>query len=359
MRGFELSRRRFAGLAATSALAMPYVSTTALGAASGEIIMANFGGGPAASFRNAYGLPFQEETGIKFRVIEVPSTETALISSASAPQYNSSYHSFAGAMRLYKMGITEAIAIDDYPELANIPEKFLPRIDDKHLVGLPVHFGFYGMCYNRDFAKAEELKSWNALISPKFKQRVSATRPTFASLYDVPWYSYMLTGDQKKLDAGIAQYRKVIANSVTAYTSMAQNNQLLERGEAVASAYYASTVWTKKREGINNVDVLIPEEGALMLPYVLVIPKNCPWPEAARKFLAYASTPAPAERALEGTGSLPFNTKAKVDDAMIKARFNYTLPDLVKQLYSPDWAFVEATRLDLIKRLEAEVLMPQ
>jgi len=353
-----LSRRTLIKVSGIFGLAMPFIGRPASAQKGGEIIMANFGGGPAAAFRESYGLPFQNETGIKFRVVEVPSTETALISSASQQQYNSSYHSYAGAMRLYKMGITEAIAIADYPELAHIPEQFLPRVDDKHLIGLPIHFGFYGMVYNKKFAAPADLKSWQALVSDKFKQRVSVTRPTFASLYDVPFYSHMLTGDQKKLDAGVAQYKNVVENSVTTYTSMAQNNQLLDRGEAVACAYYASTVWTKKREGGSDVDVLIPEEGALMTPYVLLLPKNCPYPEAARQFLAYASTAAPAVRAVEATGYLPFHAQAQVDDAMVKKYYNYTLPDLVRQLYSPDWGYVEQTRLELIKRLEAEVLAP-
>lgn len=351
------TRRAALKLAGLSALSMPFINRGAAAQAAGEIIMANFGGGPAAAFRETYGMPFQAATGIRFRVVEVPGAESALISSAAAPQFNSSYHSFAGAMRLYKMGITEPIAIADYPELAHIPDHFMPRIDDKHLVGLPIHFGFYGMVYNKAFAKPQDLRSWNALTSDTFKQRVSVTRPVYASLYDVPWYSHMLTGDQSNLEAGIAHYKKVVENSVTAYTSMAQNNQLLDRGEAVACAYYVSVVWAAKRDGATDVDVLIPDEGALMLPYVLVIPKNAPYPEAARKFLAYASTAAPAERAVEATGYLPMHDGAKVDDALVKSRFNYSLAEIKKLVWSADWGMVEANRLDLIKRLEAEVVV--
>ncbi|MGO4834196.1 hypothetical protein AB4144_18200, partial [Rhizobiaceae sp. 2RAB30] len=155
---FRISRRRLLG----AAFAAPFVSRPAFGRAGEEgVIMANFGGGVAEEFDKAYGKPFTAETGIAFRVVEVPSTETALISTASDPQYDSSYHSYSGAMRLHKLGVTEPMAVSDYPALQEIP-----------------------------------------------------------------------------LNAGVAQYKAVVENALTSYTSMAQNHQLLQRGEAVACAYY-------------------------------------------------------------------------------------------------------------------------
>lgn len=350
---FRISRRHFLGAAA---LAAPFVSRSAFGeAGKGEIIMANFGGGVAQAFDQAYGKPFAAETGIPFKVLEVPSTETALISTASDPQYNSSYHSYSGAMRLYKLGIIEPLAIDDYPVLQSIPREYWPMVDDKHVAGMPVHFAFYGVAYNKDEAKASDFASWKSLADERWRQRVTVTRPVFASLYDVPWYAKLVGGDQKQLDAGVAQYKAVVENSLTSYSSMAQNHQLLQRGEAVACAYYSSRIWALKQEGVQNVDIMIPDEGALMIPYLLVIPKNCPHPEAARKFAAYSGTAGPVERALELTGALPLNRDAKIPDELVRQRMGASLSDIVGRLFNPDWTYIQETRDALIERLEREV----
>lgn len=354
-RSFTLSRRTFLG----ATLATPFISRAAFGQASGEIIQANFGGGVGRAFVDAYGKQFTADTGIPFRVVEVPSTETALISAKDNPTFNSSYHSYSGAMRLHDLGVTEPLPIADYPVLQSIPKEYWPMVDDKHVAGMPVHFVYYGMAYNKDEAKPEDIRTWKSLSDKKWNQRVTVTRPVFASLYDVPWYSRMLTGDQTKLDAGVAQYKAVVDNSLTAYSSMAQNHQLLQRGEAIASAYYSSRIWALKQEGVENVDMAIPDEGALMIPYVVVVPKNCPHPEAARKFAAYAGTAGPVERALDVTGALPLNSEAKIPQDLVAKRLGAPLDEIVKRLYNPDWKFIQNSREALIDRLEKEVLAAQ
>lgn len=350
---FILNRRRL--LAAGGAtLAAPLVLTRrSFAQDKGEIIQCNFGGGVAASFQKAYGELFTEQTGIPFRVVEVPSTETAVISNASSPIYNSSYHSYSGAMKLNKMGVTEALKLADFPALRDVPKEMLPMLDDEHIAGIPIQFIFYGLCYNSDFAERDDFASWNALIDPKWKEKVTVTKPVFASLYDVPWYSHMLTGDQKQLDAGIERYKAVSDNSLTAYTSMAQNQQLLQRGDSVAAAYYSSQVWISHNEGAENVKMTIPNEGAFMIPYVFVIPKNAPHMEAAIEFAKFAGTAAPQERNFAESGYIPLNQTAKINDDLLVDRLGYSREEIVAKTINPDWGFIETTREDLIKRIEA------
>lgn len=336
-----------------SLLAAPYIIRPAFAQVKGEIIQANFGGGVATAFQKSYGNTFTAKTGIPFRIVEVPSTETALISNADAPIFNSSYHSYSGAMNLYNKGIIEPLAIADYPILQEVPENLLPMVDDKHVAGMPIQFIFYGIAHNKDLSKREDFKSWQGLVDPKWKGQISFTKPVFASLYDVPWYSKMLTGDQKQLDAGIEHYAKVSRNALTAYTSMAQNQQLLERGDVVASAYYSSRIWDLKVSGVDNVDILLPEEGALMIPYVFVIPKNAPHAEAAREFVAFAGTVEPQEATLALTGTMPTNKSAKIDNELIKSRLGVTRDEIVAKTFNPDWAYIQSEREALVKRLEA------
>lgn len=348
-----LSRRHVLASGA-AALAAPFVITNSVFAqGKGEIIQCNFGGGVADAFRKAYGELFTEQTGIPFKIVEVPSTETALISNAASPIYNSSYHSYSGAIKLNNMGVTEALKLADFPALKDVPRNMLPLLDAEHIAGIPIQFIFYGLCYNTDFSEKADFTSWKSLADPKWKGQVTLTKPVFASLYDVPWYSHMLTGDQKQLEAGIKQYKAVSDNALTAYTSMAQNQQLLQRGDAVACAFYSSQVWTLKQQGATNVEVNIPDEGALMIPYVFVVPKNAPHMEAALEFAKFAGTAAPQERNFEASGYIPLNTTAKIDDDLLVQRLGYTREEIVRKTYNPDWVYIESTREELIKKIEA------
>ncbi|MBP2561132.1 putative spermidine/putrescine transport system substrate-binding protein [Neorhizobium galegae] len=345
-------RGLLAGAAAT--LASPAIFTRPVFAqGKGEVIQCNFGGGVATAFKKSYGDLFTEQTGIPFKIVEVPSTETALISNVSSPIYNSSYHSYSGSMKLIKMGVTEPLKLSDFPALKDTPKSMLPMIDDDHVSGIPIQFLFYGLAFNSASAAKEDFASWNSLIDPKWKGQVTLTNPVFASLYDVPWYSRMLTGDQTKVEAGIAHYKKVSDNALTTYTSMAQNQQLLQRGDAVASAYYSSQVWILKEGGGSTVDIVIPEEGALMIPYVFVIPKNAPHMEAAIEFAKFAGTAAPQERNFANSGYIPLNSTAKIDENLLVDRMGYTREQIVSKTFNPDWGLIENGREALIKRIEA------
>lgn len=348
-----LNRRRLIAGGAAALAAPAVITRQAFAQGKGEIIQCNFGGGVADAFRKSYGELFTKETGIPFKIVEVPSTETALMSNASSQIYNSSYHSYSGAMKLNKMGVTETLKLADFPALKDVPKAMLPMLDSEHIAGIPIQFIFYGLCYNTDFSKKADFTSWKALADRKWKGQVTLTKPVFASLYDVPWYAHMLTGDQKQLDAGIKQYKAVSDNALTAYTSMAQNQQLLQRGDAVASAYYSSQVWILKQEGATNVECAIPDEGALMIPYVFVIPKNAPHMGAALEFAKFAATAAPQERNFAASGYIPLNSTAKIDDDLLVKRLGYTREEIIKKTYNPDWAYIESTREDLIKKIEA------
>lgn len=350
--GIGINRRT---LLVGAALAAPFVSRSAFGQQTGEIIQANFGGGLAEEFTSAYGKPFTGETGIPFRVVEVPSTETALISGKDDQQFNSSYHSYSGALKLHGLGVTEALAIEDFPVLQGIPEEYWPKIDERHVAGIPVHFCHYGIAYNSNEAKVDDFRSWNSLVDKQFSGRVTATRPVYASLYDVPWYAKMLKGSQGETAAGIERYSAVVSNALTAYTSMAQNHQLLQRGEAVACAYYSDRVWSSRKGGDETIQIVIPEEGALMIPYVMVIPKGCPHPEAARNFANYAGGAAPAQRAVEGTGCLPLHEDAKVPEELVKQRLGLTMKEILAKTYNPDWKKIQLGRDALIAQLEKEL----
>ena len=336
---------------ATANLPMPVIAQPR---GSARITMAAFGGGTGEAWATNWGRPFAAETGIDVRVVEVPSTESTLISGARQQQYNASIHSYAGASRLYKMGITEALRISDFPVLQEIPRQHWLMADADHVIGIPTDCPYYGVAFHRGQARAEDFRSWRNLADAKWREKLAVTRPVFASLYDLPWLSHVAGGNIAAFDRGLPLFRDIARNALTVYNSMAQMNQLLQRGEVTAAPYYSARIWAGKREGVAELDMVIPAEGAMMIPYILVVPKNCPFPEAARRFANWSGGAAPVERAAEATGYLPLNSAARLTEGAQRL-LGMPMEALNAQLMNPDWNVIEAKREEAVALLEQTI----
>src|SRR5690606_19642908 len=116
-------------------------------------------------------------------------------------------------------------------------------------------------------------------------------------------------------------------------------NGLLTRGEVAAGPYYSGRVWQLRQEGAKNVDIAIPKEGALMIPYIVVVPKGAKELPAVRKWLDFISTAEPQLRALELGGYFPLNRNAEMPVALQK-EMGYSLKELLPKLHQPDWAVI-------------------
>jgi len=316
-----------------------------------RITMAAFGGGTGEAWTTNWGRHFAAETGIEVRIVEVPSTESTLISGARQQQYNASIHSYAGASRLFRMGITEALRISDFPVLQQIPRQHWLMADANHVIGIPTYFQYYGVAFHRGQARAEDFRSWRDLANPRWREKLAVTRPVFASLYDLPWLSHVAGGNIAAFDRGLPLFRDIARNALTVYNSMAQMNQLLQRGEVTAAPYYSARIWAAKREGITDLDMAIPAEGAMMIPYILVVPKNCPFPEAARQFANWSGGAAPVERAAEATGYLPLNSAARLTEGAQRI-LGMPMDALNAQLMNPDWNVIDEKREEAVSLLE-------
>lgn len=350
-----ISRRPFLGLFALAGLPatlpMPAIAQSR---GSARITMAAFGGGTGEAWKTNWGGPFAAETGIEVRVVEVPSTESALISGARQQQYNASIHSYAGASRLYKMGITEALKISDFPVLQEIPRQHWLMADADHVIGIPTYFQYYGVAFHRGQARAEDFRSWRNLTDAKWRGKLAVTRPVFASLYDLPWLSHVAGGNIAAFDRGLPLFRDIARNALTVYTSMAQMNQLIQRGEVTAAPYYSARIWAAKREGTTDLDMVIPTEGAMMIPYILVVPKNGPFPEAARRFANWSGGAPPVERAAEATGYLPLNSAARLTEGAQRL-LGMPIEALNARIMNPDWNVIEAKREEAVALLEQTI----
>lgn len=320
-----------------------------------DISMVSWGGGVAATWNNAFVPGFEEQTGLDVELIEVPNPEAQIRSYADDPVYNAGVLSYYQAAKLANDGLIETFDDADVPELANIPEDFKLRDADGRLVGIPVYTNLYGIAYNGDYVKEGAIKSWLDLGGEDWANRISITQPLYSSAYHLTILSIANGGSEADIEPGLEPFRKQAGNAAVVYTSLAQLNQLLTRGEVDAAPYYSARIWALRKGGATNIHFVIPEEGGLQLPYMLVVPKGSGNREAVLKWLNYAASAEPQVKASAIGGYIPVNDKA-VLPGDVESNFGMSVADLKKGAVSVDWLTIARendARIELVEKIIA------
>jgi putative spermidine/putrescine transport system substrate-binding protein len=348
--------KRFRGrLPALSALAALALAPT-VPAHSAELLIATWGGGVEKVWDVAFAKPFTQETGIGVKIVPVATPEAQLRAQAGRPQYNGFMVTYPQGANLLRDGMVELLDPAELPDVADTNPRYLMKNADGKLAGVSPYFMYYAIAVNTDLAKPSDFESWASLADPKWKGKLAITRPIYLSSYDLPMLSKAMGGDEKNIEPGLALLRKIVPNALTTYSSMAHMNGLLTRGEIVAGPYYSGRVWHLRQQGATNVTAVVPKEGALMIPYLLVVPKGASNMAETKKFLNYVSKPEPQLRGAVLGGYLPLNSKAKLPPEA-EEQMGMTFAELMTKVYQPDWAFIaekERERINLLEQLIAE-----
>ena len=313
------------------------------------VTMAAYGGGNGETWRKGVQQQFTDATHISAKVVDLPDTEAALRASAASPQYNVAWVSAFSAANLFRDGLLQTFDAKDFPDLAGLPDADLMRAPDGRLIGIPVQYQFYSIAFNTTQAKASDFPSWHSLGEPAWRGRIAAPQPYIAGSYDVPMMAHV-AGKDADMAAGLAAYKPVLANAFTTLSSFAQGNLLLSRGEVAALPFYSARITALKQSGA-AVDITLPKEGGLMLPYLLVVPKNAPDLPAAEAWLKAAMQPDAQLRMFDISGYLPLSPKATLSPKQT-SELGSDLPTLRGKLYEPDWWAVSAGEKALSGQVE-------
>lgn len=328
-----------------------------LGAHGEELTMATWGGGVEKVWEGAFVKPFEASTGIHVKIVPVPSPEAQLRNPAARAQYDVAIVTYPQAANLLKDGLIKTFTAAELPATNETNPKYLMKDKDGKLAGASPYFMFYGIAFNTKQAKKSEFQLWADLADPKWKGRIALTRPIYISSYDLPIMAISQGGSEKDIGPGVELLKKIVPNVLTQYSSIAHMNGLLTRGEIAAGPYYSGRVWQMRREGAKDVDIAIPKEGALMIPYIVVVPKSSKNPAAVEKWLNFISTAQPQVQALELGGYFPLNQDAEMPAEMQK-EMGYTMKELLAKLHQPDWAVISAAdreRTNLAEKIIAGV----
>lgn len=316
-----------------------------------NVTMATWGGGVGEAWRTAFAAPYQNHSGESVKINEVPNPEAQVRAQANAPQYNAVLVSYFEAAKLYQDGLIDTISEAEVPEVLHTPDKYKMKGDNGELIGVPAYFTYYGIAFNTDYVKPEEMQSWEDLAAPKWKGQIAVTQPIYSSTYHLTILSHALGGDEKNVDNAIPLFKKHVNNAAVVYTSLAQLNQLLTRGEVVAAPYYLARIWAMKKSGVKNIDISLPKEGGLLLPYMVVIPKGAQNREDAIKWLNFIASATPQEITAERFGYFPLNETAKITSEQ-EELLGMTLEGMKSKLFQPDWFVIANAQNERIKTVE-------
>ena len=279
--------------------------------------------------------PFSKATGISAEVFESPLPAASIAQAEGKPQFNLAVVAEYSVPGLIKKGLVELLTPDDIPAIRNVPERLWPRTPDGQLMGMPVYFGLFGIAYNTDLAKPTDFSSWQGLLDPKWKGQISVSRANFLAAYDVQLYARISGGDETHLKPGEDFLRELVPQALNIYSSMASLGSQIQRGEVVAAAFYANEINIMRRNGATEIGIRIPDEGGLITPYLLVMPKGAPNQGAAKRMMNAIVEPSYQAAFSQASLVWPMNDKTPLPEAVRK--------DLV---YSPTEALSRNIALD-------------
>ncbi len=326
--------------------------TVALAAspASAEVVHATWGGGGAKMLREKVQEPFTKATGIATRMVEVPNTAGA-VRSPAAKQYGVVDVTFFEGVAMADKNLLEPFTDEELPEVKNLAPETVLRNKDGRIVGVSTYYSYYGIAYNANLAKAEDFSSWKSLADPKWKGKLSVTRPVYASAYDLTIMARAAGGDASNIEPGIPLLKGLIDNALTTYTSLAHVNTLLGTGEVTAMPMYSTRIWHLNREGMKNLKMVIPKEGGLKLSYLAVSPKGSGNRKDTIAYLNNLISPESQSAVAMAGGQLPTNRNAKLPPEYVES-LGTTLEELKTHLYVPDWKQVSARHEERINKVE-------
>ena len=342
----------------TAALAVAAAASFSAPAFADDVVRIGvWGGSPGLMYRELIGAAFTEKTGIPVEVYEMPSASAAIVAANGAPDFNIGVITGFEVAQLRERGFLREFTFEQIPSMNDFPVELQPLTEDgERIVASPSYYIFYGIAYNTDFATEEDFSSWQSLTDPKWRDRISVTRPVFQSVYDLTLYAYLHGGDESNIEPGIPFMREVMQNALTVYASMGSFNSMIAQGEIIAGPYYSSVNFLSIRDPDTNFRVILPEEGGLLLPYAVVQPIGTPESAAATAFMEFIAS-AEAQSMVSEFTYMPMNPKATISPAL--EEFLGMSPDeVMDRLFKPDWNIVaqhQEERVRLVEQLIGEL----
>ncbi len=290
---------------------------------------------------------FTTETGISAPSDPKNSGQTlaALEAEAAAPQADTAYYGIVFGIDAAEKGLVDAYQPDGF---ADIPT----ALKDADGRWMTVHQGTVAFLVNtEELGGAPVPQCWADLLKPEYKDKVGFLDPTQAAVgYSVLTAANLaLGGTLENFDPGMDYFSKLYGNGLNlpaqTATAMVQQGEIPILVDADFNGY--------KLRNIDQapVEVVIPCEGSIPLPYVMSLVKDAPRAENGRALLDFALSDA-GQQLFAKSYLRPI--RAVAVDAAITSQM---LPDSAyAKVINPDFAQMRAVQKATVQRWQDEVV---
>jgi putative spermidine/putrescine transport system substrate-binding protein len=337
MRHASISRRAVVG----GALATTMGAGLARAQQAAKVLIAVYAGQDVKLWDRVVAQPFNKDAPFRVEIFESPMPAVAVAQSGGTPPFNAALMNSAQAYDLHLKGLLTELTEADVPAIKAIPRPLWPTTKSGGILGIPVHFSLYVLAYNNELAKASDFGTWSALVDKRWNKLVSLTRPAILARNDLTLFSKIFGGSDVNVEPGYEFIGKLVSNALNVYTSMASLMSQMGRGEVVAAPFFYDEVMHLHHQGVKNIDFVIPKEGALVIPYLVAIPKGAKDTDEAKKLLNALVEPKYQVPFLTESGLLPTNPDVPLAPENEKA-LGGKLDVILSRNVSADWEVVAA-----------------
>lgn len=242
-------------------------------------------------------------------------TLTALIAEKSAPLADVAYLGIVFGMKAVPEGV-----LTEYKPAGF--DKIDPALKNENGLYTTVHFGSIAILANTEALGSLPVpQSWNDLLDPKYKGKIGFLDPTSSAVgYSVcVAINTAMGGTLDNFDPLFTYLEELKKNDVIfpKQTSTAK----LMKGEIPILIDADFNGYTLLHEQNGPIEIVIPQEGSLRIPYVVGLVKDGPNPENGKKLIDFLFSDEGQQLFAKGYVR-PINTEALTDE--IKSKF---LPD--------------------------------
>lgn len=255
---------------------------------------------------------FEKQTGYKVNYDTFDSNEAMLTKiQQGGTSYDITVPSEYTVQKMRDLGLLQKLDLNKITAMKYYDPRFLNLpFDPKNAYSIPYFWGTLGVTYNDKYVKPGDIKTWNDLWKPEFKNNIMLVDDArdvfgFALLslnksVNTTNNSDLLTA-KGKLDALMPNVKAIAADEIKMY--MAQNQAAI----AVGYSGDASEMIDQNK----HLHYVIPEDGTNLWFDNIVIPKNAKHLKAAYAFINFINQPENAAQNAEYIGYSTPNAGAK------------------------------------------------